>query len=110
MQRNDKRGVDPQPECKRRARMVQFFVVGDGKDWVVKTKTRSAGRYADRLKAISAAIDLANAEGKAGRAAQVLTEKEESTPEIIWTYGEDLYPSAVGKPNSGKSRGSYRMP
>ena len=89
---------------------MQFLVVNHCTDWFVKRKTRSAGRYTDRLKAITAAIDLANAERKAGRAAQVLTEKDGSTPELIWTYGKDLYPSAVGKPDSGKSRGSYRMP
>jgi hypothetical protein len=90
--------------------MLQFLVVSHGNDWLVKTKTRLAGRYTDRLKAITAAIDLANAEGKAGRASQVLAEKDGSTPELIWTYGQDLYPSALGKPDSGKSRGSYRMP
>lgn len=89
--------------------MLQFLVVSHGKDWLVKTKTRSVGQYTDRLKAITAAINLANAEGNAGRTSQVLAEKDGSTPELIWTYGEDLYPEAVGKPESGKSRGSYRL-
>ena len=44
--------------------MLQFFVVNHGTDWVVKRKTQSVDRYTDRLKAITAAIDLANAEGK----------------------------------------------
>jgi hypothetical protein len=51
-------------KAKGRARMLQFLVVNHGTDWVVKRKTQSAGRYTDRLKAITAAIDLANAEGK----------------------------------------------
>ncbi len=74
--------------------MLQFVGVSYGKDWVIKTKTRLAGRYTDWFKATSAAIDLANAEGKVGRAVLVLTEKDGSTPDLIWTlYGptEKIY-------------------
>ena len=45
-----------------------------GTDWIVKTKTRSAGLDKDRLKVITAAIDLANA----GIKQEVLTEKDGS--------------------------------
>ncbi|WGJ15328.1 hypothetical protein QEV83_03320 [Methylocapsa sp. D3K7] len=45
-----------------------------GTDWIVKMKTRSAGLDKDRLKVITAAIDLANA----GIKQEVLTEKDGS--------------------------------
>jgi hypothetical protein len=90
--------------------MLQFFFVSHGADEVVKANAQSAGPYTDRLKAITAASDLANAEGRAGRAAQVLAENDGSIPQLIWTYGKELYPSAIGKPDSGTSLGSYRMP
>jgi hypothetical protein len=37
--------------------------------WTVKTETRAVGRYTDRVRAIAAAIDLANAAARAGRCA-----------------------------------------
>ncbi len=74
--------------------MLQFLGVSYGKDWVIKTKTRLAGRCTDGFKATWAAIDLADAEGKVGRAVQVLTENDGPTPHLIWTlYGptEKIY-------------------
>jgi hypothetical protein len=50
---------------------VQFHVAQNGDDWVVKTERRAVGRYTDRVRAIAAAIDLANAAAKAGRCADV---------------------------------------
>ena len=26
---------------------------------------------------------------------------------VVWTYGKDLYPSAIGKPNNRRTCGSY---
>jgi hypothetical protein len=42
----------------------QFLVVGDGEEWTVKTETQALGCYTDRVRAIAAAIDLAEAEAK----------------------------------------------
>jgi hypothetical protein len=109
MQPYDEHGVCFATRYKRRARVLQFLGASYGKDWVIKTKTRLAGRYTDWFKATLAATDLANAEAKAGRAVQVLTEKDGST-HLIWTYGKNLYPSALGKLGWSKSRGSYRIP
>jgi hypothetical protein len=44
--------------------MTQFLVVGDGEEWTVKTETQALGCYTDRVRAIAAAIDLAEAEAK----------------------------------------------
>ena len=44
--------------------MTQFLMVGDGEEWTVKTETQALGCYTDRVRAIAAAIDLAEAEAK----------------------------------------------
>ncbi len=50
--------------------MLQFCVIQHGAEWTVETETRVLGHYTDRVNAIGAAIDFADREGKAGRAAQ----------------------------------------
>jgi hypothetical protein len=88
---------------------VQFHVARNGDEWTVKTETRAVGRYTDRVRAIAAAIDLANAAAKAGRCAEV-TETEGPILQTIWSFGKDLFPSSLGKPKDTRTRGTYRMP
>lgn len=66
----------------------------DGDKWTVKTETRAVGRYTDRVRAIAAAIDLANAAATAGRCAEV-TETEGPILQTIWSFGKDLFPSSL---------------
>jgi hypothetical protein len=86
---------------------VQFHVAQNGDEWTVKTETRAVGRYTDRVRAIAAAIDLANAAAKAGRCAEV-TETEGPILQTIWSFGKDLFPSSLGKPKNTR-RGTYRQ-
>jgi hypothetical protein len=88
--------------------MSEFLVFDEEGEWVVASEMRSVARYPDRVKAIMAAIDLANADGEKGIGSKVLLREDASTPAPIWTYGVDLYPSAPGKPADGKSSGGYR--
>jgi hypothetical protein len=91
--------------------MLQFCVIQHGADWVIEAETQVLGRYSDHVRAISAAIDLANKQGKAGCNAEVVTEDDGLiTRTTIWTYGKDVYPMSLGKPENSRVRGTYRMP
>ena len=74
---------------------VQLHVAQNGDEWTVKTETRAVGRYTDRVRAIAAAIDHANAAAKAGRCAEV-TETEGPILQTIWSFGKDSFPSSLG--------------
>jgi hypothetical protein len=90
--------------------MVTFVVERQSNEWVVKRQRQILGCYSDRVHAISAAIDLANDEGKASRDATVVTEEEGAEPQKVWTYGEDTRPAPDGKPGNTRTRGTYRLP
>jgi hypothetical protein len=53
--------------------MTQFLVVGDGEEWTMKTETQALGCYTDRVRAIAAAIDLAEAKANWETGAQVVS-------------------------------------
>jgi hypothetical protein len=90
--------------------MLTFVVERQSQDWIVKRQRQMLGCYSDRVHAISAAIDFANAEGNADRGATVVVEEEGAGRQTLWTYGEDSYPAPDGRPGNTRTRGTYRLP
>jgi hypothetical protein len=91
--------------------MLQFCVTQHDADWIIAIETQVLGRYSDQVRAIAAAIDLANKHGNDGRDAEVITEDDGFIRgTTIWTYGKDAYPISLAKPKNSRVRGTYRMP
>jgi hypothetical protein len=78
---------------------VRYLVVKKCDGWKVVSGSTQFGPFADRLRAIEAAIELADRTGRDGRDSQVLVRGEDRRNMIEWTYGRDPFPEvAVAKP------------
>jgi hypothetical protein len=71
---------------------VRYLVVKKCDGWKVVTGSTQFGPFADRVRAIEAAIELADRTGRDGRDSQVLVRSEDRRDRIEWTYGRDPYP------------------
>jgi hypothetical protein len=85
---------------------VQFHVAQNGDEWTVKTETRAVGRYTDRVRAIAAAIDLANAAAKAGRMRRSNRDRRSYSANHM-ELRERFVPVQC-KPKNTRTRGTYR--
>lgn len=90
--------------------MEQIFVTQNEDEWIIETEAEVLGRYSDRVQAIGAAIDIAKNECKAGHHSRVMAKSKGRVFRTIWIAGKDLYPNAIGKPKSIRTRGCYRLP
>jgi hypothetical protein len=71
---------------------VRYLVIKRNGEWKITLGRAKMGRYPDRLRAIDAAIDMADQDGRDGRDSQVLVRGEDRQLLIEWTYGRDPYP------------------
>ena len=77
---------------------AQYFVLNDDGHWKIKAGYRFTGPYDSQTEAMYAAIDYAEKDGQAGRAAEVLVQGEDRAYRVEWTYGRDPYPSKAARP------------
>jgi hypothetical protein len=89
--------VIPAGYCRRANGMaeVRYLVVKKCDGWKVVSGSVQTGPFADRVRAIEAAIELADRTGRDGRDSQVLVRGEDRRDRIEWTYGRDPYPEVV---------------
>jgi Uncharacterized protein conserved in bacteria (DUF2188) len=73
---------------------AQYFVTQSKGEWKVRAGYRYSGPYPSRREALRAAIDFAERDGQAGRAAEVLVQGPDRLFRPAWTYGRDPYPIA----------------
>lgn len=83
-----------------------YLVIQCAGAWAIKSGNRTFVPLSHLVHAIDAAIDFAGKDGKAGRPAKVLVQREGGTSRIVWTYGRDPYPSAPGNPANGRPNGT----
>jgi len=71
---------------------VRYLVVKRNDGWKIVSGNSRFGPFPDRLRAIDAAIELADKTGRDGRDSQVLVRGEDRQLRIEWTYGRDPFP------------------
>jgi hypothetical protein len=71
---------------------IRYLIVEKDGKWKINLGSLKMGSFTNRLGAISAAIDMADRDGRNGGDAQVLVRREEQELLIEWTYGRDPYP------------------
>lgn len=86
---------------------VRYLVVKRCDGWKVVSGSAQFGPFTDRLRAIEAAIELADRTGRDGRDSQVLVRGEDRQERIEWTYGRDPYPE-VSVPQAPPARNVAR--
>lgn len=71
---------------------IRYLVVERDGKWKINLGKLTMGSFPNRLSAISAAIDMADRDGRNGGDSQVLVRREAQELLIEWTYGRDPYP------------------
>ena len=74
-------------------RMIHYAVMLCGGRWKVRRDGRYYGPYPSYEAARRSAIAAAHVSGKNDRAAQVLTEGDNGSLIVEWTFGVDDYPA-----------------
>jgi hypothetical protein len=69
---------------------AEYFVLRDGYRWKVRLNGEDCS-FQTQSEAMKAAIDAAQAAGRAGLDAQVLVQGYSGFWQSEWTYGRDLY-------------------
>jgi hypothetical protein len=69
---------------------AEYLVLQDGLQWKVRLNGEDCA-FETQSDAMTAAIDAANAAGRAGLDAQVLVQGHSGHWRSEWTYGRDLY-------------------
>jgi hypothetical protein len=75
---------------------LPFIVLRRKNQWALKSADQER-HFPGQLKAIEAAITLANDYGKNGKPSVVLLQRTKSQFDSIWTYGRDSYPPKLSK-------------
>ena len=72
----------------------EYLIAPAGEHWAVKLNAQILATFADRGRAIEAAVTAAQHSGEHGIAAQVLSQARDGNVQPIWTYGRDTYSRA----------------
>jgi hypothetical protein len=67
-----------------------YIVGSSGPGWAVRLNHETLGTFTGRHEALQAAVVVAQASGRAGRTAEVLSE-EDGKMHSIWEVGRDAY-------------------
>ncbi len=68
-----------------------YIVRSSTAGWAVCLTDKTLGVFEERPEAIQAAVIVAEASGRSGRASEVLAEDEGGETHMIWKVGKDAY-------------------
>jgi hypothetical protein len=68
-----------------------YIVRSSERGWAVRLNDATLGTFTGRHEALQAAVVVAEASGRAGRPAEVLSEAEGGTMQVMWQVGRDAY-------------------
>jgi hypothetical protein len=68
-----------------------YIVRSSEAGWAVCLKDKTLGVFGERAEAVQAAVVVAEASGRSGRASEVLAEEEGGETLLIWEVGKDAY-------------------
>jgi hypothetical protein len=84
----------------------RYVVLCENGGWQIKNAHHHlAASYASKAKALSAAIELAETDGRRGDAPEVLVRHEDERFIIEWAYGKDLKLDEAARPAGRKQTG-----
>jgi hypothetical protein len=78
---------------------LRYVVVQREEEWkIVQGGRRYSGSYPSKRQALSAAIEIAEMDGHAGRRVEVLVRHEDGHFLTEWIFGRDPHPDASSRP------------